>query len=1124
MPKRWFLVLPLILFAVLLFHNWIISTTIQYSFLNKLEKVFDGEAYYNHIEKSASGLLISELEIYKGDERVFKCSELEISYDITWLKPEIHLRIEALKPVIDLSKAKLNAISESSQPFLKVTLGGEIKEGLLITDGIETPFSVTTTTEKAITVGESVFKKSGNDWNLTLNSFELKPLSFLAESLGINKNIHFQGVANGNLKIYLEKDKSPTTEGHVSIDKFKADLGKHNSEINHVEFDLERGEALASSLPVLKGVISFNGGRIATWQHNSPFELKDVDGHIRLLKDDEIQIIFNGLEAIETNHKVIAGEFKAELNRLEKISIEGIFKAKSGAHGESELKLKITDVGAPYSLSELHLKNFGLFEYALFDKIAKRVLKAFPSIDFQGGLIDGSFKVAIHNSEPSDISADNLSIRNLKVYFPEWDVSAYAQNVSGLFNLNLNEVNARETVEGELLVVNGDLKFHSLAQELSHFSEIQTKLKVVDGHLEKSVASVTLAGLKGSAEIDWLVPEELIKIKLEGTGSDLAKMMPPRFSKGIMRHLSKERLVVEARLSEEIQALRLKGELYAFDPFNALKQKLEFGFDLKKGDTPLKTKEEEAFFSQVAPKLLQETLPASVLGTGLAMSHILQGDEAIEGLLITNGWLQANEINLERYISPFLFPKDDLILSGTGSINAQFDLKGMKISYQAKNLVLENPILLIKMPSTVEKGTHWVDFYSKSHAGQLKVQDADYFDKSKGLYISNMEGSLNFFDKMLYLDPMKAEAGDLKFLGDLTIDYSDPGEGVFDLAIRAHSLQGPYSQAAALLKKIDPNLFLTEVPLEAALHLDDPGAILKFHFIPHEYEWDAKVSGYLTDGELDFNPHALKGKDIGLHFSYDREKKTLMFDDLNGLLLFGEPNHEEKYTFESERFGFEDFENLKGFFNFSLNDLKGEVGKLQGSIFKEGLETHIVFEEPVCHFGQLGCTAMKLKLDELKKVNQFKFESQFRLSSLVYELSRFSKTGLFFIPPALFQKLADFNSSSGEVLLKLEYEGDFSHLTFSITGEDLVLDTRTFKEVKIEGEKKGNLWTINDAKIDDINISLDAQNLEEKWKINHLGIRKGDLLLAGLKGEWNENDPRIEADIALFELDLNHLD
>lgn len=1123
MSKKWFLILPFILLGLFLFQNWIISSAVQYTFVKKIETVLDSHVAYSSVERSGSTVIFKGLTAKKNDKNVIEAKEIVVDYELNWLKRELEVHVKAVEPIVLLPNEPVKVPEPTSSKYYTVKTSLEVVHGVWGTKKGVVLFQMETDPYLKIEFGESSIVKKENSWDLRLVEFPIDAVNQVLSLFGFKKWENLSGIANGQITAVFPDNLSPTAKGALSLHNLAYASGRNKASISKLDLTLDEISPISSEFPLLQGNLKFKGAQVSGWQNDLAFELKDVDGSIAITKEDEIKIKFAGIESIEGDHKIIDADFMVELNRLEKISVTGRLKSKSDIRGESEVAINAHDIGAPYSLSEVYLKNFGLFEYAIVDKVVNRISNDLPSIDFKTGMIDGSFKVATHNFEPSQISAENLSVRNLKVHLREWDLTAYAQSVTGFFKVDLMDKEPKDNLQGELIVVNGDLMFHSLPQELSHFSNIQTKITVVDGTPQKSVASVMLFGLKGSAQIDWLKSDSLAELRFEGTGEEIAKVMPERVANGISRHLKEDKIVIDMKVAEATQALKLNGQVRSYSKFNQLSQELDFGFDVKKGITVLEDEEEELFFNEVALDLYNETFPEPFLGTGRAFGITLLSQSGFEGLNVTNGWLSGKNINLEKYISPFLFPKEDnLVLRGLADVKGEFDLNGMKINYTGRDLSLENGHLLIRMPSASKTGVHRVDFKTRKHLGTLSLDNATYLDKEKGLFFTNMEGDLTFFEKIVHINPLKGDAGDLKFAGDLLIDYSDPAEGVFDIVIQADEIHGPFAQAADLLKKVDPKLFLTDLPLDGHLKVQDR-SLLKFHFIPKEYEWDAKVSGMLTEGELRFKDYDTVGKDISLQFAYDKEEKSLIFEDLNGLILIGDPEQAEKYTFESERFGFNDFEQLDGFFDFALNDLKGEIGRLKGKIGKEGETTKVEFDKPLCHFGQLKCNDLDLAIDETHTVSDFKLTSNFRLSTLVHELSRFSKTGLFFVPTSIMQKVGDLNSSSGDVRVELGYKGDFGHFTFNVEGQDLSLDDHFFKEVSITGEKKGNAWAINDLKADELNLSLDVLKEGKKWKINHFGFRKGQFLLAGLKGEWEEDSPRTEAELAFLEIDLDHL-
>jgi hypothetical protein len=138
-------------------------------------------------------------------------------------------------------------------------------------------------------------------------------------------------------------------------------------------------------------------------------------------------------------------------------------------------------------------------------------------------------------------------------------------------------------------------------------------------------------------------------------------------------------------------------------------------------------------------------------------------------------------------------------------------------------------------------------------------------------------------------------------------------------------------------------------------------------------------------------------------------------------------------------------------------------------------------------------------------------------------MARFRRSGLFFLSPIVIDKISEFIPVNGEGLLNLSYEPALG-CAFHLQGSLIKQGDSTEHFAFLKGRKLGKKWLIDQLQWDDWSLYAELHQASDRWEIPFLGMKGGDALLLGLKGDlWNE-EALLKAQLNFCEVDLSKLD
>lgn len=772
-----------------------------------------------------------------------------------------------------------------------------------------------------------------------------------------------------------------------------------------------------------------------------------------------------------------------------------VFDISSPSHTSGKGKLVINDLKLHHSAYELdcHIPSLSITlspasekdNSAPFHTVADMVI----SSTVNQGHVDADLKLCLQGFNPAKMSIDNLYAQQFDIKLSPWNISCGAGEIQGKCSLDLSASDIWQTLHSDLKIADGHLCLAGLDQAKCLFSNIDTTIAVREGIVQKTIVKATVAGLKGDIEIDGNSPNEIAKLNFIGLPTNVAEIFPLNLKKGIEKKFSNDELKINAIITRGYNGARITGKTLLVNKNNSHADALDFEFSLEK---PCYT--------------------------------------------IKDGKFKGDHLPLEKFISPFIFSRDQMNLSGIGEFEGNFDAKQINVNYNAHDLILENSDFCIDvkslntLPAPLPNltGTFTYDFKKKRCISHLPIYNGTYFEKNSGLLFYDVNANVILEDDKAHLSHVEAFCNGIFFGGVIDLDWSMPGDGVFDVDIHSHEIQGKVSQVQDFLSHFNHSLFLLKLPIDGNVELQKKGAHLHFSFFPGDYVFQSKILGAISDAALLHPIGNVSAQELNLNVYYNHQLNLLEFSDIQGTLFVGSPGHIEEYDINGEHIRFTDYANNKANFDLWINDKQHELLRLAGTTQPMAINGHnnfidFNFDRTLTHFGDVHPSSFKLILKDWSDVELFHLDFNFNLRTLLQDLQRFTRTGFFFLSRNLLKEINDIQFAQGDFKVNLQYEGQKGMLVYNVIGSNAAIDNHTTQQFLFNGKKKESTWIIDQLQFDQVSLAADILKDNDSWNVNFLAARIGKSLLLGMEGQYKDDPSVLNAKINLLEIDFAHL-
>lgn len=392
---------------------------------------------------------------------------------------------------------------------------------------------------------------------------------------------------------------------------------------------------------------------------------------------------------------------------------------------------------------------------------------------------------------------------------------------------------------------------------------------------------------------------------------------------------------------------------------------------------------------------------------------------------------------------------------------------------------------------------------------------------------SDIKAKINFGAQQLVAENVEAFSHGIYFAGSLTIDYSRILDGYADLLVNLHTMEGKVSQFKELAAGYITTPFLLNIPLEGNFALQKDSTFVAASIQPDGIQIDAKLKGTLSDGTLtnddeDLSLHGLSGQ-----FAYNHKANALEFTDIQGSLKVGGPETAEEYVVAGDYVRLNSLPDRKAEFDLWIGNKSRDLVRIAGETrpLNQSGDHYVEFilDNAKSHFGDVYPEVFHLSLRDWSHVEQFRMKMNLQLNSLLQEFQKISKAGFKFASRGLLKGLNDLKSAEGQVHVDISYDDQTSQYNWEAAGQNILVGDHSANEFHLKGRKKDLTWTIDQLLLDNLSLAADLSDSDGFWKVNFLGARYGDSILAGLEGDYFPREHLFEGKVNLLNINLEKL-
>lgn len=377
-----------------------------------------------------------------------------------------------------------------------------------------------------------------------------------------------------------------------------------------------------------------------------------------------------------------------------------------------------------------------------------------------------------------------------------------------------------------------------------------------NGKIESSSALVNLLGMDGHVLLKSQPQDPLLSVKFVGNSKKMLPLIPFKFQNAFEQAFPDDEFFLSAVLKKNALGVDLEGQLVVNDS-SGESNHLAFGCHFGKKESAKKTPPED---KQLHLSNLKD--------------HFSISKKSI-------GWFRGNHFRAEKFLSPFLFRKNDFHLSGFIDFEGTFDERICALYYKGCDVTLENPHLKINT-SLIKNGIssdivacHYIDLKNFDHVGFLPIHNATYHQKKPDFTLRDASFTAYFENKKIEIRNISANSEDLHFKGKVKIDYP-VGENVV-LGIEAEKIWGKISSARNFLACLAPHM-IWKLPLQGHVECKE-GNYFRINFTPAGKSIEGQLHGEIL---AECANAFAELKDYHIYFDYDHGAANICFHDGGG--------------------------------------------------------------------------------------------------------------------------------------------------------------------------------------------------------------------------------------------------
>lgn len=819
--------------------------------------------------------------------------------------------------------------------------------------------------------------------------------------------------------------------------------------------------------------------------------------------------------------------------------------------GEASAFVVMKQLNDLWNSIDINLQNFGFHEFEFVQGAMSRYSEDWRDVRLNQGTFNASVILNFKELQLQHLKVKKFAAKDVLFdYFP-LNLNGNVEQAKGFLAVNFGEPDILQTLNTELSIDGGMVRIVEDSGKAWQLSDVETKLVLHDGVIQKSNVKGDFLGLEGNIVLDWLSDDEIMKIKFQGMPRNLNAPVPELLKRGIDSKFSEDMISMTAGLKVKNERLYVEGILEVEDAVQQVQDDIAFGFIVEKIRPELRRSSqmdivESDEMQRLGQEVLQMMMPAMASPSLLLNKGWLEGEKGISGLILRDGWIYAENLPIEKYVAPFAFQpvegedEHPLLMTGFGDFRGVFDHTGLSVLYNIRQMTVENDNFHFEVDTLFccdeeneQKNTlgyHYASFANGQHFGVMPVKHGTYLEKNSGLLFNEVSTNLKFKGKQMHVTELETYCSGIHFGGNINIncDYADPGS--FDVEIIADTMNGKVSQLQNLFSHFEKPPLFTEFPMEGDLHFRDQGAYLLCNVRPEATTMQTRFQVALSDGFVALRPLDVSIQEFGMHIDYDQKSNYLVMSEILGSVLVGRGSAVDEYILTGDKIAFTDFKNNVSEFDLWIGDRKRDMIRIAGiskgsDHGEQSLKTvHFELDRKKTHFGDVYPTTFAFSLVDWTKIENFQLDFSFRLSTLFKDLQRLSRSGIFFAPVDMLEEFNNLKEAHGDFNVNLSYDQNAASFRYALDGKNIEFLSHSFDILQLSGKVRDRTWAIDQLRLDDISVAAEVMRMTDRWRVNFLGLRRGESLLLGLDGDYSDQSKNFDGNINLLEIDLSHLD
>ncbi len=628
-----------------------------------------------------------------------------------------------------------------------------------------------------------------------------------------------QGSIKGKLALIIPKEGRPFAQGDLILTdlEFEAPQIELSGYIKEATLELFENpdKRVLKQLPKTIGHLKMeHGSRLTFDRDHEPFcTIGELGGEIFFRTEENAKV---SLSAMCDHHgkrspMTIEGEARFPSDKEGSLDLSVLFGTGQEA---ATARFLTRELGTKNKFAELAFKNIGPDEFELLTTMLAPHIPESKQVEMASGRIDASAIAHMNGFRITDLNIENIAATHLEIDLIPWQLEVKIALLSGNLSVNLTTKNILETINADLIVESGQVRWEAMDSDVLLLDNLKTKMIVRNGTILNSKVDGQLMGLKGHIDVDGSAGnQQIVTMRFTGDTVGIKSILPEKMKGGVDKAFPLSLMDLTASIARKEEGLSLEGQLRAYDQVKGENLEIPFGFDIVTTSIPLWGKWPvphlaQEYWQTVGMEASMATGPALTAPATLLITSWMRRELGIAGLMVKNGWFRTQNIDLKRYIEPFLFSENEAVITGRGDYEGTFDHASLKLNYNLHDVHIENDDLTIDVQKLVNApqgasqmqypAVHYFDFASGISYGTLPLTEGTYFEKNSGLLFHDIHTLMIINQKKLQLTDLQTMSNGLYFEGKILLDLTPPEKGVFDVELFAHTIRGKFSNLKQL--------------------------------------------------------------------------------------------------------------------------------------------------------------------------------------------------------------------------------------------------------------------------------------------------------------------------------------